>query len=354
MPKANNINYPTIYFEGDNFLNLNRFLKNNTFTKIFILVDNNTLEFCYPILLESCPTLKSSEIIEVESGEQNKTLNTCSEIWAGLSELNADKHSLIINLGGGVICDLGGFIASIFKRGIPFIHIPTTLLAMADASVGGKCGVDLGNIKNQLGTITQPNAIFIYSTFLGTLTTKQLRNGMAEIIKIALIADKKLIADLQTSNKKLEEIIKKSVKLKATIVKKDPFDKGIRNCLNFGHTIGHAVESALLGTKKEVLHGEAVVIGMIIESLIALNKKLISNNEFAVIIRLLKPNYDLIWFNKTQLKSILNFILHDKKNKNSVIRMSLENGLGACAINEEVNINQINKAFISYHKLIES
>lgn len=353
MAKSDSIKHPTIFFEKDQFSHLNNYLKKNKFSKIYVLVDNHTLENCYPLLLESCSTLNTAEIIEVESGEQNKSLNTCSEIWAGLSDLNADKHSLMINLGGGVITDLGGFISSIYKRGIPFIHIPTTLLAMADASIGGKCGVDLGNIKNQLGTITQAEAIFIYTPFLGTLDTRQLRSGMAEIVKAALVADKKLIADLQNSKKKLEEVITKSVKIKEAIVKKDPYDKGIRKILNFGHTVGHAIEGALLGTKQELLHGEAIAIGMLIESIISFDKKLISKSELGTIIQLIKPNYELMKFNKTQQNKIHELIQHDKKNKNSSILMSLIKGLGKGDFNQEVNISQIHKAFESYHKLIE-
>ncbi len=348
------LNKSNIFFEPDSFSNLNSYLKKNKFSKIFILVDNNTFADCYPILAESCPLLHTAEIIEVESGEQNKTLNTCSEIWEGLSEINADKNSLLINLGGGVITDLGGFIASIYKRGISFIHIPTTLLAMADASIGGKCGVDLGNIKNQLGTITQADAVFIYTPFLGTLDTRHLKNGMAEVVKMALIADKKLITDLHNGKKQLEEIITKSVALKTAIVKKDPFDKGIRKTLNFGHTIGHAIEGSLLATKNELLHGEAIAIGMIIESFIALDKKLISKSDLTIIINLIKPNYELLKFNKSQYKSILELIQHDKKNKNTIIRMSLLKGLGSCIFDQEVSLVQIEKAFVNYTTLIES
>ena len=344
----------TIFFEKDPFSNLNAYLKKKKFSKIFVLVDNNTFENCYPILAESCSLLHTAEIIEVESGEQNKTLNTCSEIWEGLSEINADKHSLLINLGGGVITDLGGFIASIYKRGISFIHIPTTLLAMADASVGGKCGVNLRSVKNQLGTITQPDAVFIYTPFLGTLDTRHLKNGMAEIVKMALISDKKLMIDLHDGKKQLEEIIFKSVTLKAAIVRKDPFDKGLRKTLNFGHTIGHAIESTLLGTKQELLHGEAIAIGMIIEAFICMDKKLISKTDLTALINLIQPNYKLIKFSKAQAKTIFEFIQHDKKNKGKTIRMSLLKGLGACLFDQEVTLTQIEKAFVNYTTLIAS
>jgi 3-dehydroquinate synthase len=214
--------------------------------------------------------------------------------------------------------------------------------------------VDLGNIKNQLGTITQPNAVFIYSPFLGTLDTRNLKNGMAEIVKMALIADKKLITDLHDGKKQLEEIIFKSVILKAAIVKKDPLDNGIRKILNFGHTVGHAIEGILLGTKHELLHGEAIAIGMIIESFIALDKKLISKTDLTAVINLISPNYKLLKFTKTQYKTIFELIQHDKKNKNTIIRMSLLKGLGSCLFNQDVSNAQIEKAFANYTTLIES
>jgi len=343
-----------IYFETDAFTNLNAFLKKNAFTKVFILADNHTFENCYPILLQNCLSLQNAEIIELESGEQSKTLDTCLLVWQTLSELNADKNSLIINLGGGVITDLGGFIASIYKRGISFIHVPTSLLAMADASVGGKNGVDLGKIKNQLGTITQANSVFIYTPFLNTLDGRHLKNGMAEVIKMGFIADEKLINDIRARKKELAEIIYKSVSLKSSIVKKDPNDKGIRKILNFGHTIGHAIESTLLGTKQELLHGEAIAIGMLIESLIAHDQKLITKVAFTKVIDLIKPHYKLIKFTATQQKTILEFIQHDKKNKNNKTRMSLITGIGSCTYNKEVSTIQIQKAFLNYSKLINA
>lgn len=343
-----------IYFENDSFSQLNSYLKQNAFSKLFVIVDNHTFEYCYPLLAENCLPVQNAEIIELESGEQNKNLDTTLLVWQTLSELKADKNALIINLGGGVISDLGGFIASIYKRGISFIHIPTTLLAMADASVGGKNGVDLGNIKNQLGTITQPNAVIIYPPFLNTLDSRHLKNGMAEVIKMALIADKKLMADISAKKKNLDEIIHTSVSLKAAIVKKDPLDKGIRKILNFGHTIGHAIESTLLGTKQELLHGEAIAIGMIIEAFISFDLKLISKNELAKVIDLIKPHYKLLKFTKAQYKFILNYIQHDKKNTNNSVRMSLINGLGSCTYNLEVNQTQIDNALNHYTKLIGS
>jgi 3-dehydroquinate synthase len=337
-----------IYFEEESFLQLNRFLKKNTFSRFIILADSHTLSHCYPIVVNGCPCLKEAHLIEIEPGEQHKNLNTCISIWQTLTELKADKQTLLINLGGGVICDIGGFVASTYKRGIPFIHLPTSLLAMADASVGGKCGVDFEGVKNHIGTITQPNSIFIQPAFLNTLPHRHLKNGLAEIIKIAFIADEKLQKQLLLKKAMLDDIIVKSVALKNRIVSKDPFDKGIRQSLNFGHTIGHAIESALLGTRKELLHGEAIAIGMLLESFIAVERKLIIKSHFDTICQMIVSFYPTPAFSKSDMKKMMNFMLHDKKNNNSSVLMSLPKGKASCSIKTSVNMNTIESAFDFY------
>lgn len=343
---------PPVYFEDNTFKKLNSFLKKNQFSQLLVLADSNTLKYCYPLLAQACSSIQKAEIIEIESGEQYKTLETCAAVWEGMSEQKTDRNALMINLGGGVISDLGGFIASIYKRGISFIHIPTSLLAMADASVGGKCGVDLNNIKNILGTIQQPEAVFINPTFLHTLEQHHLRNGMAEIIKMGIIADAKLIKDLQEKKKDIIEVIKKSVALKNAIVAKDPFDKAIRKTLNFGHTVGHAIESLYLGTANELLHGEAIAIGMIIESIIAFQKKMISKTELNIITELLAPHYPMPSFSKKELETLSIFMLNDKKNKGQKIKMSLVSGLGKCKFDVDVSRTDIEKAIHHYHLTI--
>ena len=340
-----------IYFEDENFPNLNVFLKKNKFSSIIVLADSHTLKHCYPILFNACEALQKAELIEIEPGEENKTINTCISVWNTLTELNTDKKTLLINVGGGVICDLGGFIASTFKRGIKFIHIPTSLMAMADASVGGKCGIDFGGIKNHIGTITQPNGVFIHSSFLNTLPNQHLKNGMAEIIKIAFIADESLQKQLALKTTMLHDLIKKSVQLKYQIVKKDQFDQGIRQSLNFGHTAGHAIESVLLGTKKELLHGEAVAIGMIIESFLAQQMKLITAKHFKTISGMILPNYPLPALTKKDINAIIQFMGHDKKNESALILMSLPQGKASCRIKTPVNTEDIRKAFDYYNTL---
>ncbi|MDZ4663327.1 MAG: 3-dehydroquinate synthase [Bacteroidota bacterium] len=341
-----------IIFDTITFSKLNSFLKKGKYSRFIVLADSNTINECYPIIAKSCSIIQKADILEIDAGEAIKTLDTCKELWETLSEAQLDKNALMINVGGGVVTDIGGFVASVYKRGIDFINIPTSLLGMADASVGGKCGVDLNTLKNQLGTITQPKAVFINTRFLSTLPQRQLANGVAEIIKMGLIADPKLVKAMQDNKTLLDILIKRSVALKMAIVKKDPNDKGVRKILNFGHTVGHAIESCFLGTKEELLHGEAIAIGMFIESLIAFDKKMIKTNELQTIVDLIKPNYKVIEFTQEEEEKIMQLMLHDKKNKNNKIRMSLINKIGSCKHDVEINISQIQKAFKTYHQII--
>lgn len=349
MAQTNNV-----IFETGKFSKLNAFIKKGKYSRLLVLSDTNTMQHCYPIVVKNCAVIQHADLLEIDAGEEFKTLDTCKQLWEAMSEAHIDKNALLINLGGGVVTDIGGFVASVYKRGIDFVNIPTSVMAMADASVGGKNGVDLNGVKNQLGTITQAKAVFINTNFLLTLPQRHLANGMAEVVKMALISDAKLIKDLLNPKMSIEPLIKKSVTLKSAIVKKDPFDKGVRKILNFGHTVGHAIESCFLGTEDELLHGEAIAIGMLIESLIAFDKKMIKQNELQSIVDLISPNYTVLQFSELEQSKIIEFMLHDKKNKGQKIRMSLLNKLGSCKYDVEVSLAQIQKAFNSYHQLIGS
>jgi 3-dehydroquinate synthase len=265
----------SIFVSKDITKEINRFLKANEsrYSKLFILVDEKTLEYCYPRLAAHIPAFKDAEIIEIESGENSKNIEVCTQIWATLSDYGADRQSLIINLGGGVIGDMGGFIASVFKRGIGFINIPTTLLSQVDASVGGKVAVDLNHIKNEIGLFSNPSAVFIGTTFLQTLDERQLLSGFAEMIKHALISDEIYWKKIKEADifdfEKIDPLIETSIHIKNKIVQEDPFEKNNRKALNFGHTIGHAIESYFLlkqNSRKQLLHGEAIAVGMICEA----------------------------------------------------------------------------------------
>jgi len=349
MPVIKSLGY-NITIGNDALKKLSAFLKSAKYSSHFIICDENTIQFCLPALIMACPSLKESEIIELESGEDSKSLDFSAHIWQTLIENKADKHSLIINLGGGVVSDLGGFCASTYKRGIDFINIPTSLLAMADASVGGKTGIDFAGLKNTIGTFSQPTSVFIYPEFLKTLPERHYKNGLAEVFKIALISDKTLWNTLRTlkPDHNTEQLIVKSVTLKNKIVLKDPLDKGIRKILNFGHTIGHAIESLLLGTLNELLHGEAIVIGMLIEIHIALQKKLISKAEFEEITSALKKAFEPVKI-ELALGPVLELLKNDKKTTKNKFRFALVNKTGAGKIDVEVNESHIKKAFEYYN-----
>lgn len=343
----------SIYTGKTVFKDLNAFLKKQKYSSYFILCDENTLKNCLPVLITQCKELKDAEIFEIESGENSKSLQLCSQLWETLLSYNADKNSLLINLGGGVISDLGGFIASVYKRGIDFINIPTSLLAMADASVGGKTGIDFAGLKNTIGTITQPKGVFVHEGFLDTLPERHFANGMAEIHKMALISDKTFWKKLKSEKNFNPASIIKSVALKNNIVKKDPHDKGIRKALNFGHTIGHAIESVLLASEVDVLHGEAVLIGMICESKISLDKKLISKNEFNEIIETLIQKFSFSPLPALLFGEMVKATINDKKNNKLEIQCALLNRIGKHKINVAVTPNQILDALEYYNSIIE-
>ncbi len=343
----------TIEINTNIYKSISAFVTKNKFSSYFILCDENTMHCCLAKLISNCPKLNTAQIIEIESGEASKSIEISLHIWQTLLENNADKNSLLINLGGGVVSDLGGFCASTFKRGIKFITIPTSLLAMADASVGGKTGIDFGGFKNTVGTFAQPEAVFVNPDFLSTLPKKHFYNGLAEIFKIALVCDKKFWMQLKSGSieTNLNAIIYNSILLKNKIVKKDPFDNNIRKILNFGHSIGHAIESILLETSDELLHGEAILIGMFIESHIAYQKKLLSKTELNEIVSTLKRVFDSKPINAINATSLLEALLHDKKNTKNKFLFSLPNSIGTCKINVDVKETHLKKGLDFYNNL---
>lgn len=343
-----------VHFDENGYDELNQFFIQNTYSSIYIITDSNSNEFCLHILLKNLTTDLKIEIIEFENGESNKNIETCIQIWEALTELGADRKSIILNLGGGVVTDLGGFIASTFKRGIDFIHIPTTLLAMVDASIGGKNGIDLGNLKNQIGVINAPKMVLIDTEYLLTLAQNEMRSGLAEILKHGLIYDKKYWLQLQDlsqlDDSDLDFIIHKSVEIKNNIVTQDPKENGIRKALNFGHTLGHAIESYFLENDNKVtlLHGEAIAIGMILESFISWKKNLISPLEYLEIKNTIKNLFGEIVFHENDLAPILNLLIHDKKNEYGNVQFVLLDGIGKTKINQVIENEIIEEAFEDY------
>ncbi|MCM8570215.1 3-dehydroquinate synthase [Gramella jeungdoensis] len=344
---------PVLYAENA-YQKLNEFLVENDPSRIFILVDSNTHEHCLAKFMQQLENSPQTEVIEIEAGEEYKNLQTCEGVWNALSELEADRKSLMINLGGGVVTDLGGFVASAFKRGIQFINIPTTLLAMVDASVGGKTGVDLGNLKNQIGVINQPEMVLIDTQFLSTLPQEEMRSGLAEILKHGLIASETYwekvskLEDLDLSD--LEDIIKESVDIKKEIVTKDPFEKNLRKTLNFGHTLGHAIESYCLThpEKKRLLHGEAIAAGMILESYISTELQDFPKEKFEKINNVIKSIYGKESFSEDDIIQIKELMKFDKKNERGNINFVLLKDIGRPVIDIVVPDNLIKNAFDWY------
>ena len=331
------------------FSALNTYIKKKNPSQIFILVDENTHQHCLPTLLGNLDTDIHFEIIEIESGEDAKNISTVVQLWEILSDFEADRKSLLLNLGGGVITDLGGFVASTYKRGIRFINLPTTLLGMCDASIGGKTGIDHHFLKNIIGTFAEPEQIFVYRDFLITLPFAQLRSGFAEMLKHGLIADHKhwndLISIEHVNTEAIFPFIETSMKIKESVVAQDFKEQHIRKTLNFGHTVGHAVESLFLQNGTAIPHGEAVALGMICETRLAFLINLISEESADNIIKNIRKFYPYISISEFSDEQILSLMMNDKKNLGVNISFSLLNTIGEgnfdCAISETTLISAL-------------
>tara|TARA_B100001057_G_scaffold498148_1_gene604291 strand:- start:11924 stop:12979 length:1056 start_codon:yes stop_codon:yes gene_type:complete len=341
----------SIFFLDYGFNKLKEFIIKNNYSKIFVHVDNNTKTHCLNIFYEKIKNIEF-EIIISDEGEENKNLDSCIKLWTILSNKNADRKSLIINLGGGVVGDMGGFVASTYKRGIDYINIPTTLLSMVDASIGGKTGVDLNFLKNQIGTFCEPKMIVIDPIFLQTLDKKEILSGYAEIFKHSIVSKSELFKKL-TSNENFSffdlEIIKKSIIIKNSIVLIDKKELDERKALNFGHTLGHAIETNSLIKKKRLLHGFAISIGFILESYIS-NILLNFPRDKVEIIKKHVINY----FGKTNFSSddindIQKLLIHDKKNSHGKVNFLLLQDLGQPLNDMQVDSFLIKEAFDYYN-----
>jgi len=346
----------TVFIHKNIAKEINSFFKNSkvNYSKIFILVDENSIKHCYAPLAVKVGAFKDAEIIEIESGEENKSLEVCSQIWSTLTEFGADRNSLMVNLGGGVITDMGGFIASTFKRGIDFINIPTTFLAQVDASIGGKTGINHSNFKNEIGVFNSPKAVFINSDFLETLDQRQFLSGFAEVIKHALIADadywKKVRSFQNSDSDALNELIEISVRIKNKIVLEDPNEKNIRKALNFGHTIGHALETFFFEhhPEKRILHGEAIAIGMICEAYLSYKICKLPKEQLEEITKFILSRFKPIMINEIHENAIIELMKHDKKNKTGVINFSLLSSIGKFEIDQTTSEELIVKALKYY------
>ena len=342
-----------VHFNDQAFEAMHNHLASKTYSKIFVLVDENTKALCLPIFKKQLSDAISFDLIQIKSGEVNKNIDTCNDVWLALSDMDADRKSLLINLGGGVVTDLGGFVASTYKRGVDFINVPTTLLSMVDASVGGKTGVDLGPLKNQIGVINQPEMVLVASLFLETLEARQMQSGFAEMLKHGLIQNAAYWEELKALKnlQAIDDHIYKSVSIKNRVVLEDPTEQHLRKILNYGHTLGHAIESYFLENqeKETLLHGEAIAIGMVLEAYLSHKLTGLSKEELDNIKSTFLKRYQKIDFTENDITAILSLLKFDKKNSHGNINFVLLESIGKPIIDVKIP-NELYLEAFSYYK----
>jgi 3-dehydroquinate synthase len=357
MDKTIILNCP-VYAGFDVFEHVMPFFGENCLStdQLFILVDENSKKYCLNKMLGKTAAFDKATIIEIKSGEANKTIDTAVFVWKKLLDFGADRNAIHINLGGGVICDMGGFIASLYKRGIRFINIPTTFMSQVDAGFGGKTGVDMDGLKNQIGLFVNPEAVFVYPGFVETLSKRQKLSGFSEVIKYSVISDgisPDSLAGFDFENEvELEKLIIESIKIKSKIVSEDFKEEGSRKVLNFGHTIGHAMETlSLLNDSEPLLHGEALAAGMICELFLSVNKLGFPPEIQQKINHLIINKYGKYNLERFSFDSLLKLMLNDKKNQNGQIGFVLMEAGGKPLINQSCNTDEVVATLDYYQKL---
>ncbi len=317
--------------------------------RIFVLTDETTQQLCWP-KIKNFKALKNSTPIIIKATDTHKNLDTLSQVWQALSNGGATRHSLMINLGGGMVTDLGGFAESTFKRGIDFINIPTTLLAMVDASVGGKTGINFGGLKNEIGVFSDSRFVIINTQFLDTLDHDNICSGYAEMLKHGLISDERTWAELVTFDldtpdlSKLQRMVADSIKVKERIVETDPHEHGIRKALNLGHTMGHAFESFAMRRGTPILHGYAVAYGLISELYMSARKTAFPTDRMHQTVRFIRENYGTLNITCDDYPTLIELMHHDKKNTSGIINFTLLGNVGDIRINQTANEEEIKEA----------
>jgi len=340
----------TIYIGTNLLKDAPEIIEVENYSKLFIILDENIKKNYLDKIKTSFP---KAILFEIKSGENEKNIESAQNIWRAMQDAKCDRKSLVVNIGGGVVTDLGGFAASLFMRGVKFVNIPTTLLSQVDASVGGKTGIDFNGVKNLIGTFNQPVKVIIDTDFLKTLPKRQFLSGFAEIIKHGLISDKEYFEKV-TSKRPLEftddemmEIIFHSCEIKAQIIEGDEEETGKRKLLNFGHTVGHAIESLSLETSSPLLHGEAISLGMLVESKISELEDLLTHDEFSKIRECFTQAELPIMLGNTEIKlsDIFERMKSDKKNVNGLVNFTLITSIGNAVIDKNVAPQTIEEAF---------
>lgn len=321
-------------------------IESKSYDKLFVLTDEHTARYCLPAL-SNLLTKQQAISITISAGDTNKNIEALAFVWNELSNKGASRHSLLINLGGGMVTDLGGFAAATFKRGMRYINIPTTLLAMVDASVGGKTGINFNGLKNEVGVFAPASHVLIETEFLRTLDSENFFSGYAEMLKHGLISDVAHWAELlnfpteHLDYDQLKLLVGKSVHIKEEIVEKDPFEQGIRKALNLGHTVGHAFESLSFEENRPVLHGYAVAWGTVCELYLSSMKCGFPTNRLHQTVRFIKENYGTFIIDCKVYEQLYAYMLHDKKNNNGVINFTLLKEIGDISINQTATKEEI-------------
>ena len=345
-------------FIGNVLDELQHFLKEQySDSKKIVLVDENTEEHCLPILdWGGVDALKDAEILLIDSGEENKTIEIVNQLWESLLACQVDRKAVVINLGGGVIGDMGGFTAATYKRGIDFIQVPTTLLSMVDASIGGKLGIDINGQKNMVGLFKHPNAVFVHLEFLNSLDRRELYSGFAEVLKHALISSESYWSSIckltNLDGVDLQEMVEASIHIKKDIVEKDFKESGLRKKLNFGHTIGHAIESLLLHTEHKLLHGEAVAAGMIAEAYLSTLVHTEFKAQLGEVVGKLLSYYTLPVLHEDTFDVLIEIMKGDKKNTGDQIDFVLLKSIGESTINHSFEKEVVKEALHFYNAVL--
>ena len=323
---------------------------------LFVLCDETTERLCLPVISDfEC--MRGAQLITIPATDTHKTLESLSHVWSELQHMGATRHSLMVNLGGGMVTDLGGFAASTFKRGIPYINIPTTLLSMVDASVGGKTGINFGGLKNEIGVFNNARSVILDTTFLRTMDHENICSGYAEMLKHGLINNEKMWAELlnfslELSVENLEALgtmVAESVAVKQRIVTEDPTEQGIRKALNLGHTAGHAFESLAL-ERKTVLHGYAVAWGLIVELYLCCVKTGFPQDKMRQTVAFIKENYGRMAITCDDYPHLIELMHHDKKNQGTSINFTLLGNIGDIRINQTATEEEIKDALDFYRE----
>lgn len=323
--------------------------------RIFVLTDENVRDACWHVI-SSFHGMRAAELITVKATDRHKDIESLTHVWKALSDKGATRHSCMINLGGGMITDLGGFAASTFKRGIDYINIPTTLLGMVDASTGGKTGINFNGLKNEIGAFCEPKFVILDTVFLKTLSKEEIMSGYAEMIKHGLISNESTWAQLLkyepelTDTAALQPMIVQSVEVKQRIVREDPFERGMRKALNFGHTFGHAFEEFASDRKTPVKHGYAVSYGMICELYLSIVKTDFPVDKARQTMNFIKQNYGRMEFTCDDYNTLTELMKHDKKNTSGAINVTLLSEIGKIKINQNITTDDINEALDFYRE----